>query len=444
MKPKIIIADDQQTTQKVVKVYISKLEEDPNLNLECELIECTDEKDLIPLVKEHQPQLVLLDFNLSENKTGYDLAAEIKGESEAKILVLYGTFDKVDESLFSEAGINDYAVKPMDVIKFLGQLQSLLEEYSLDHDDEEEATKVFNLNDLNNDVIDEEEVDELEFQSDDDHEEDEFVSDEIYVVDNHENDDIQIDEGWVVQQPMQEELAIDDVVSKEELNQLEAGMQDWGIDIPPVIGESDSPMRLPPIIENSTSEDRALDRFPSDEDLEYPDEITSSESLAFTPMSDLSPLAEDEKFETKEIGLYDTLGTSTPEEVKALEDQISDEVEITSTYQIDDLWNSDEVEEEQLVASESYIDEDKVRSDFDREPTFANIDVTNLNQQVNLSEDEINLRIQKMLAPLVEKIVREKVDSILEKVSWEVVPDLAENLIKKELKEISNQILNAD
>ena len=100
MKPKIIIADDSQTIQKVVKIYISKLEEDPNFKFDLELIECIDESNLPSLVEEHEPSLILLDFNLSENKTGYDLSKELKNIHPSKILMMYGTFDTVDESLF--------------------------------------------------------------------------------------------------------------------------------------------------------------------------------------------------------------------------------------------------------------------------------------------------------------------------------------------------------
>ena len=45
---------------------------------------------------------------------------------------------------------------------------------------------------------------------------------------------------------------------------------------------------------------------------------------------------------------------------------------------------------------------------------------------------------------MVERMVQEKVDQIIEKISWEVIPDLAENLIKRELQNITNEVLGAE
>jgi hypothetical protein len=47
---------------------------------------------------------------------------------------------------------------------------------------------------------------------------------------------------------------------------------------------------------------------------------------------------------------------------------------------------------------------------------------------------------------MIKKHVKEYMDQMfqakVEKISWEVIPDLAENLIKKEISKISNKILN--
>ena len=70
MEHKVLIADDSLTIQKVIKITLS--------NEPFVLSDCTDADELVSSVEEFKPAIVLLDFNLSENKTGYDLCKEIK------------------------------------------------------------------------------------------------------------------------------------------------------------------------------------------------------------------------------------------------------------------------------------------------------------------------------------------------------------------------------
>jgi len=41
---------------------------------------------------------------------------------------------------------------------------------------------------------------------------------------------------------------------------------------------------------------------------------------------------------------------------------------------------------------------------------------------------------------MIEEMVKEFCRQSAEKVAWEVIPDLAENLIRKEIKEISDSV----
>ncbi len=51
-----------------------------------------------------------------------------------------------------------------------------------------------------------------------------------------------------------------------------------------------------------------------------------------------------------------------------------------------------------------------------------------------LNEDEIEQIIEKVVTKVVEKLA----GSILERVAWEVVPDLAENMIREEIRKIKD------
>lgn len=467
MKHTILVADDRDTIQKIVKIYVEKLKEDLNFNDEVELIECKDEKDINDLITQHKPVLTLLDFNLSENKTGYDLSKEIKDACGSKILMMYGTFDTVEESLFQESGVNDHIVKPFDGINFLNQLHQLLEDIKEENGEASnenidlDKTQAFELGE------DFEAGEQLEDEFLDD-EADDYVSDEIKNVEKEgeASDEVIIDDDWVVEQPEVKEnveLNSEDLVSEEEKNQLEAGMQDWGVNIPPVIGEDEYAIEVPPVIDDSDKTQKISvseiisqnegQKLPKAEDLEYPD-VEDESSLKLTSLDELNTEEPDEDSDEKdhygatEIGLDETLGTNSDEEVRELEAQIADEVEMTASYKLKDLWGSDEVEKDQDQEKDI---EDKSSMPIEFEATESSEEIQNQEvsrpsepANIDISKDEIEKRVDEILAPMVERLVQEKVDQIIEKISWEVLPDLAENLIKKELKSITDEVLNSN
>jgi hypothetical protein len=49
--------------------------------------------------------------------------------------------------------------------------------------------------------------------------------------------------------------------------------------------------------------------------------------------------------------------------------------------------------------------------------------------------------VKAAVRPIIEQMVQEYCKKTLEKVAWEVIPDLAENIIKKELQRISDSII---
>jgi hypothetical protein len=51
---------------------------------------------------------------------------------------------------------------------------------------------------------------------------------------------------------------------------------------------------------------------------------------------------------------------------------------------------------------------------------------------------EIGAMIKKHVKEYMDELFKQKV----EKIAWEVIPDLAENLIRQEMAKISNRILN--
>ena len=120
MTSRVLVADDSLTIQKVIGITLS--------NSGYDLVECLTEADLNLKIKSNKFDLVLLDFNLSDSHSGYDLAKQINASMpDAAIIIMLGTFDIVDESKFDACGITDKIVKPFESSKFIKKCRDLLE-----------------------------------------------------------------------------------------------------------------------------------------------------------------------------------------------------------------------------------------------------------------------------------------------------------------------------
>ena len=439
MEQKILIADDSLTIQKVIKITLA--------NEPFELHDCAQATNLIENVKSLNPAMVLLDFNLSENKTGYDLCREIKAiNPQIQVLMLFGTFDTIDEALLTDCGCSYHIVKPFDGTKFINLCRAMAAEFENNSSSELDQDADFSL---------------------EEHSEEE-IPEEIEIEDSTSDED-----EWVVNQPAYEEAPIEEAPGEKFQNLLEQGVEDWGMEVPSIIGkeETSSSIEIPEVIASTElGEDSAL---PSSSDLEYP-EISAKSTESQEPKSKLIPLEElnigDEiNFASSdEVNVIEG-GTDTDEAVKNLENQIRDEID-----EEQDLWAADIVEpadKEEPAKTQSFttaadsfdsieledlpqvkphklsevVDhfQESTPSDFPAdvmdEPAINSIDLEELSQNIR---NELEKELTEKLSPLVEKFVKDYCRNQIEKVAWEVIPDLAENLIKKEIQKISDSLMD--
>jgi CheY-like chemotaxis protein len=417
MSVKILLADDSPTVHKVIKII---LKDDPY-----DIIECTNDSELMSSVSSHEPNLVFLDFNFSESQSGYELSKEIKTAlPNCKILVMYGTFDNVDENLLKEIGVEQYVIKPFDTSKFRIQVNNLAD--GLDNGFEESTSG--------------------------------------------------IDDGWTLKESVEVTKPAEKSVS---LKSLDEDLSDWGVLIPGVIGKEDNNLDLPPIIEDVTPEEAKVNteavtpkadiNLPDESDLEYPDmDISSfgtsesSGSEVAAPTSKLVPfndLTELDISLSDDVPSLDLTGNEEDEEevAKRIEEQIKDEVEA-------DLWTIDEVEQTQpklkVVKNEEKpierpmnydeltkiefgdtMDGGKSFDDFFEPLDKKEVRPTYTPAAQQKSSDAFDVEsLRPILKDMINEAVAEYCRQHIDKVAWEVIPDLAENLIKKELKKLSEKV----
>ncbi len=430
MNHQVLLADDSITIQKVIKITLA--------NQPYDITECSSEDELFQKLAVVQPKIVFLDFNLSDKYTGYELCSKIHGlVPTTKILLLLGTFDTVDDASMEKCGATDKIVKPFDSNKFIAICRQMIESFDEGEIPYPETKKEDHVLSV------QEEKPEDQWQM------------------SHANDPF-IQAGQMEKPEPTAHFTVD------ALNQE---ISDWGMTVPGVIGnDAINGMELPPVIsaEMEVPIQKAQQvvpgdpKFPENTDLDYPSlgafEPSAQESSASKKKPQLVPL---ETLKQDAVD-FELEGNYVEEktDIGSLEAQIHDEVAA-------DLWNADDFEDlKEKVAAK--IDEMKsgfqpTRNDFD-ESLFKPIDDSdsitwndvgsdilakpNLDNTASLkmiNTDEILQKLRPEMEDLIKKYVKEYMDDMfrsnVEKVSWEVIPDLAENLIRQELVKISDKII---
>ncbi|ATH09237.1 hypothetical protein BIY24_15190 [Halobacteriovorax marinus] len=432
MAEKILVADDSLTIQKVIAITLS--------NTDYELVECLNESDLIKKVESSEFDLILLDFNLSESLSGYDLAKKIKGiSSNSEILAMLGTFDSIDDYQLSDSGIGDKIVKPFESEKFIQKCRMLLD----------------NRGDLADINLDEEESSYNE-EIQDEVEED-IIGDDWVVDSPKPSDNSSATLSKSDQEP--EELVFDEAQAEDALSEE---MKGWGIEVPNVIGAENKFGVFPPKIEaqeSSAEEVEFESSLPSDEDMDYPD---SDSSISASEIDDVE-VEEDLDATDPSFQMPQEFQSQNVQEHASLEDEIDKE----------DFWAVDEESdqgEEELSENENSFDtatsaniedlddiaEEEVdqifadlESEIDSEKESYSVDAINPSQlendrspaiDLNIDTDEIVAQVKDAITPALEELVQKFCREKIEQVAWEVIPDLAENLIKKEIKDITSTL----
>ncbi|MGI4994194.1 response regulator [Halobacteriovorax sp. GFR7] len=417
MSKKVLVADDSQTIQKVINITFA--------NQDFEIVSALDESELFS--KSDDFDLILLDFGLSDD--GYKLGEETRKKfPTTPVLAMLGTFDIVDENKLRSSGYSDKVVKPFETEKFISLCNELIESgvSEMDtlndafEDDQEDTQESFESNDQEEDNFSGWDVDSSIAQS----EEDKTQEFDLTANNTFDGDSEDID------------------------NNLQSELDGWGFD-PTNLKGSDVTKEfdtLPPVIEGlpeAKQEDASSsvldvsnyfgnldDELGDDFDLPEPEE-EESEEIAFEAPENIEE-AEDDKF----------FEASTDDDQDF--EEISDE----------NLWDADEESSEMFSSPEEDEHEINLSSvtQMNDDFSFGTSTTASINTSTSAAPataapsvdvEELKAELRNEVAPIIEKYAREYCEQNIEKIIWEIVPDLAENLIKKELKNISKQVLTS-
>jgi DNA-binding response OmpR family regulator len=91
-----------------------------------DVVDCRDGAQAGPLIKQHKPDLVILDIMLPR-KSGFDLCREIRAaKNRVPILILSAKSQEIDKVVGLELGADDYVTKPFSLRELVARVQALL------------------------------------------------------------------------------------------------------------------------------------------------------------------------------------------------------------------------------------------------------------------------------------------------------------------------------
>ena len=120
MQPKLLLADDSVTIQRVIELTFA--DED------VKVVAVGDGKQAIERVQSERPDIVLADVGMPE-RDGYEVAAFIKGDpalAHIPVLLLTGAFEPIDEARARAVGCDGVLVKPFEPQMVISRVRDLL------------------------------------------------------------------------------------------------------------------------------------------------------------------------------------------------------------------------------------------------------------------------------------------------------------------------------
>ena len=120
MSKKILIVEDDDLNMKLMNDLLRAKG--------YETVQTNNGREALPLVREHLPDLVIMDIQLP-GISGLDATRAIKAEADLKhipVVAVTAFALRGDEEKMRQGGCDDYIAKPISVSAFLGKVAGLL------------------------------------------------------------------------------------------------------------------------------------------------------------------------------------------------------------------------------------------------------------------------------------------------------------------------------
>lgn len=118
---KLLIADDEPGIRSLVKMTLE--------NDAYEIMEASDGVQALALVKDHRPQLVLLDVSMP-GMSGFEVCRAIRADpllKEIRVIMLTAMAQEADLAEGVAAGVDDYFTKPFSPVALIRKVEEVFD-----------------------------------------------------------------------------------------------------------------------------------------------------------------------------------------------------------------------------------------------------------------------------------------------------------------------------
>ena len=143
MAATILVVDDDPAISEMLTIVLESEGFPP--------IAVTDGNEAVPVFREHNPDLILLDLMLP-GMNGVDICRTIRAESPVPIVMLTAKTDTVDVVLGLESGADDYITKPFKHKELIARIRARLRPPVEAQEAKTESSDVIVVGDLHIDV----------------------------------------------------------------------------------------------------------------------------------------------------------------------------------------------------------------------------------------------------------------------------------------------------
>lgn len=114
---KILIVDNDKSTFEIINTHI--------IRLGYEIKKCNNAKEILNIVSEFKPNIILLDIMLKE-VGGLEVLKSIRNVSQIPIIILTSRADLFTKVLALELGADDYVLKPFEKDELLARIKAIM------------------------------------------------------------------------------------------------------------------------------------------------------------------------------------------------------------------------------------------------------------------------------------------------------------------------------